>query len=827
MAKKTKKATASAAPVNNPTPSTDFLSQKWQDILFPLLMTILLVFLFKPMVIDHLVPRGVDVLASTAINHQVNDWSKKTGEIALWNPDIFAGMPRYQRLSPVTFSIDSILSYLGRFFSSVFMFTLFAALGMYFFLRYLGLSPLISIAGTLAFILMPHYKSLYLEGHFAKYRALMFLPWVTWAFYYFIKKRNILSAALFALAFGLQIRTQHYQIVFYTGLFMFAIGIGPLVRDFLDKAYMRFSRTALLAIAAVALAILTAAQPIFQAKEYLPWSKRGKTTINLSNPQKMKDVPKTNGVSIKYATQWSTAPDEIFTWLVPHFYGGMSGEKYNGDAAPQARGQVIPGYWGHMPFTQSYEYMGALTFLLALIGFWYNRKNKSILAMTIFAGFLTLLSFGRHALWFYSLFYDYMPFFNKFRAPMMSVTVTFFIVAILAAYGLKALWDLRGADIKKQKPLLIILGGYLTLGLILWLAGQGFSFLKDGEAYNPQVTALLISIRREMFNSDMLRFIALALAGGAAIFAYLKQKLSFVGLALFFVLVGSIDLINIQSHVNKDFVNLKRLERNYFKETPTDAFLRKDKEVFRIMPFGRMFGDNRWVYFHQSIGGYTPIKMFTIEEIVENNLANGGRLNPTVLKLLDVKYVVSRKQIDIPGLKPVNEDKTYGLYTYLFTNRLKRAFFVGKWQKIEDEYKRVGMLNSPLFFPERVAITEKDIPDSIYTPDSVSVQQTAFSPNGSDYDVFTDKQALLVISELYYPPGWKISIDGQMVKNIYKTDHALMSVVVPAGRHKVTLRFEPDSYRSNVRLASVSLWIIYLSIAGALGLSYLRSKKQV
>jgi len=189
----------------------------------------------------------------------------------------------------------------------------------------------------------------------------------------------------------------------------------------------------------------------------LPWSKRGKTTININQPQTTASVGKNDGVSIEYATKWSTAPQEILTWVVPRIFGGMSSEKYTGDVYSQAKGQDIPGYWGQMPFTQSYEYMGALSLLLAAIGLFYNRKNRLIVSLGAFAGFLTLLSFGRHAAWFYTFFFDYIPFFNKFRAPMASVTVTFFVVAILAGFGLKALWEMREEkfSVSKHRPLLI------------------------------------------------------------------------------------------------------------------------------------------------------------------------------------------------------------------------------------------------------------------------------------------------------------------------------------------------------------------------------------
>ena len=255
-----------------------------QDIIFLTAITILLVILLKPMLIDGLSPQGVDVVGSLGATHQMSEYYKETGERALWNPYIFSGMPQYHRIGPVSFSIDKILYYLSRYFSSVFIFYLFAAFGTYLLFRYLKMSPIISFIATLIFLLMPHYKSLYTEGHMAKFRALMILPWVMLTFLYFLDKRNLFTVSLFALAFGAQIRTQHYQIVFYTALLIFAVGVYPVLKDLLEKKYQRFSKSALLIIGAVILGITMSSQPLFLAKEYIPYSKRGKTTINLEKP---------------------------------------------------------------------------------------------------------------------------------------------------------------------------------------------------------------------------------------------------------------------------------------------------------------------------------------------------------------------------------------------------------------------------------------------------------------------------------------------------------------------------------------------------------------
>lgn len=65
------------------------LSDRNQDILFTVLITIFLIFMLKPLVIDGLSPQGVDVIASVGQTHQLTEFAEKTGEKALWNPLFF------------------------------------------------------------------------------------------------------------------------------------------------------------------------------------------------------------------------------------------------------------------------------------------------------------------------------------------------------------------------------------------------------------------------------------------------------------------------------------------------------------------------------------------------------------------------------------------------------------------------------------------------------------------------------------------------------------------------------------------------------------------
>jgi len=797
-----------------------------QDIIFLVAITILLIILLKPMVIDGLSPQGVDVVGTLGAKNQITEYNEETGDRALWNPYIFSGMPQYHRIGPMTFSIDTLLHYISRYLGTVFIFYLFAAFGSYLLFRYLKMSPMISFLATIIFILMPHYKSLYTEGHLAKFRALMILPWVFLTFLYFLDKRNILSAALFAIAFGAQIRTQHYQIVFYTALLVFAVGVYPVLKDLFEKKYYAFTKSAVMVIGAVFLGITMSAQPLFLAKEYIPYSKRGKTTIDLTKPNEIaKEKSDSDGVQIEYATQWSTHPSEMLTWIIPRFYGGMSTERYTGNDVPQLKGKMIPGYWGHMPFTQSYEYMGVIALILACIGIYAFRKKPFILSLLLLSAFFILLSFGRHFMFFYSLFYDYFPFFNKFRVPVMSVTVTSFIVSILAAYGLNYLSTHPILQsIKENKAIIYIIGSFLAVGVVVFLMSQGFSYSFVRDNYDPRILEVIKTARKELLSQDLIRYFILVALGGAAIFTYLTRKISFNIMMIALTILVLFDLIDIQNRYENKYSDIKKIENKYFAQSKTDKFLLADDEIYRIFPAGRDFGNNRWAYYHQTIGGYSAIKMYTIEEMVENNLYKGWDtnfpVNFNVLKILNTKYVIMQQKISHKKFDLVLDDNQNKVYTYLYKDRLSRGFFVGDYKIITDEYERLREINEMDFDPAKTAILEESLSEDIQSPDSSWSIVKSFNPNEILFDIFTDKKALFVMSEVYYPPGWKILLDNHPVEKIYKTDHAIQSIVVPAGNHTVDLRFEPDSFKLNVRISYASAGILYVIVILSLIMMY-------
>jgi uncharacterized membrane protein YfhO len=86
-------------------------------------------------------------------------------------------------------------------------------------------------------------------------------------------------------------------------------------------------------------------------------------------------------------------------------------------------------------------------------------------------------------------------------------------------------------------------------------------------------------------------------------------------------------------------------------------------------------------------------------------------------------------------------------------------------------------------------------------------------------DADTPADALLVLSEMYYP-GWIAEVDGNRT-GIYRADFCLRSLVVPHGKHRIEVRYEPEAFG---RGAAITLASLLLCTVGA-AFSFVRSRK--
>ena len=799
-------------------------------ILSGIFLLLLLVIFYKPYVIDRLEPAGGDGLASVAQNQWINDQQKELGEIALWNPSTFLGVPIYCFVGPRSFNLDYLIAKLNPLIDWKLGWFIIGATGFFLILNWLGFPWHLSLIAVIAFLFYPHYQALINVGHFAKVRAVFALPMVVFGFLYLIRKNNWVAMLIFALGLSLQLRTQHYQVIFYSLLLIMTIGIWQIVVWIKEKAYTRLRKTLGYFAGSLVLSICMSAQPLFVANEYTPYSTRGGQAVKLQE-ESVENQVKSGGVTFDYATRWSLHPQELATLVVPRFFGGTSQEPYTGKAYPQLRDRFIPGYWGDMPFTQSSEYMGILIVILAILGFWYFRRNGFIISLAVLLVFAILLAFGRHFPLLYKTLFLHLPYFSKFRVPSMILILVDFILVIMSGYGLKGL--LEDFNQQKYKAALRVAGAFLGFGLLFLFAPGILSYTSAQDAQymnNPQVIEMLRTARREFLQADVLRMTLIVGIFMAMLVAYRLGKIraDFVAIGVF--LIVTVDMVGISRRFLRpeELVDRRSLERRYFAETRFDRLMQQDKELYRVFGLGNLFQSNDLAYRHQIVTGYSPIKPQLIQDLMDNNLFYGGRgdrFNWPVINMLNARYLLVPGMLNEPNLTVLDVDQSSKMVLYLNEEALPRAFFVKKVQRMPDARAVLSYMNTADFDPQVLALTTEPVDSLVNWDTGGSVEITTYTPNRIVLNVETEGRAFLVLSEAYYPKGWQALVAGKET-HILQVNHVLRGIEVPAGRYEIQFIFQPRSYTLARRISAIAnsfVWLILLSYLGYQRRSSIRS----
>ena len=103
--------------------------------------------------------------------------------------------------------------------------------------------------------------------------------------------------------------------------------------------------------------------------------------------------------------------------------------------------------------------------------------------------------------------------------------------------------------------------------------------------------------------------------------------------------------------------------------------------------------------------------------------------------------------------------------------------------------------------------------DSVMLPESpgkATIHFDEYEPTRVAISVKTPTATFIVLSDAYYP-GWRAQIDSTPA-TLYETDIAFRGMVVPAGRHQITMQFRPTIFYISAALsiifAALLCWLI-------------------
>ena len=760
--------------------------------------TLLALLLFWPLVFQPNTLLAPDSLIPHASTLALDKLQAETGIYPLWQPWLFSGMPTVEAFSYLSglyypnvvfnlFHTDGMVLQL--------LHLAFAGLGVFLFLRLYGLTTLAAPLGGAIFMLNPYMSAMLVHGHGSQLMTVAYMPWMLWATLRLMQRGGLADAGVLALIAGFQLQRSHVQIAYYSWMLVLLLAVTLFIsRRASPKQNFRIVS---LLIVALGCGVAMSASIYLPASEYAAYSVRGVAAEG-------------GGSAWEYATLWSMHPLELFTFLIPGFFGF---------------GSVT--YWGFMPFTDFPNYAGIVVLLLAVAGAVLRRKEPMTWFFVAAALLALLLSFGRFFSLFFDLFYHFAPLFSRFRVPSMALIMLYLIISFLAAIGVNDL--LQRQPSRLLNPIRV---GALLLAALLMLF---LAFDQPVENFfrtlypEPQVGSfdlafMVNKVRWENLTGSLWIVLTLASLFAGVLWLSIKGKLShkLTGLLLFLLALGDLLWMDIQviypsaNSLRQPVYADSRIVEPAFQPDDITRYLAAQQRPFRIYPAGPLFAENKFALFGiESVGGYHPAKLKLYEEFLAKT-ENLSSIN--VLRMLNVGYIVSPAPLGHPSLELV---KTGTLqlasgpvtaYVYRLQQTAPRAWFANRVIAVNN--------NEELF----ARILDDEAPVGVaYVDDSFCSGASTFAPatltsldaktESMIVKVATPGEAFLVVSELYYPLRWKVKIDGRDASMV-KVNGLLRGVVVPAGSREVRFYYDRSGFEIGRWIALGAFVVALLMVVG-------------
>ena len=801
---------------------------------------------FFPADIENRILFQHDTAAGAGAGQEVKEYYEQTGERSRWTNSLFGGMPMYQ-IAPSydsTKSLQWVQKAYQLFLPDYVCLTFMLMLGFYILLRVFGIQVWLAGLGGIMWAFSSYFFILISAGHIWKFITLAYVPPTIAGIVLAYRGKLLWGGILTALFVALQITSNHMQMSYYF-FFVILFFVGAYFeKAWRTKTLPQFFKASAVLIVAALVGIAANVSNLYHTYAYSKETMRGKSELVQTG-----DAAKqtSSGLDRDYITQWSYGIDETLTLLVPNFKGGASAALSQSETAMSKANPMysslygsLTQYFGTQPMTSGPVYVGAFVLFLFVLGCFIVKGplKWALIGATFFS---IVLSWGKNFMPLTDFFIDYVPLYNKFRAVSSILVIAEFTIPLLAIFALKRL--LEEPEILKQekKPLGISL--LLTAGIALLLAvapgsiGSGYVPAQEAQmlqnAVNQQmipanelsgILANLGEMRAELVSSDALRSFIIIGIGCSLLWLYasgkLRSSLTIAGITI-------LCLADMWG-VNKRYLNDAQfvphsIRTETFTKTNTDELILQDTSLdYRVLNFATStFDDNNTSYWHKSVGGYHPAKLRRYQEMIEHHISPemqaaykaiataGGEMDSVdankfrVLNMLNTKYFIfpaGQQRQTVPILNP----HAYG-----------NAWFVNKVQYVNNANEEIDALDS--IIPTETAVVDARFKDVLkgatesYKDSLSSIRLTSYAPNRLTYETNNAQDGIAVFSEIYYPDGWHVTIDGQPAE-LARADYILRTMYVPAGQHTIEMRFDPTSLHVTEGIAYGALALLVIGI---------------
>jgi len=720
------------------------------------------------------------------------EW-RRTGDVPLWNPYMFGGLPFVGAMHGDIFyptawlrlvlPIDVAMN-LG--FAVHYVLAGFFA---YLFLRSLPVSWTGSVVGGLAYQLCGVVASYARPGHDGKLFVSALMPLILLALVKAIRQRRPEGYGILALAVGLGIISPQTQLMQYTlilaGLFTLYLAFWDEERP--DTPARRWKAVGL-ALVAVVVGFGVGMIQLWPFIDGLPYSARY-----------------AGAQGWEYATEYEVPWVHFVDWLVSDFTGSGAA------------------YWGENPLKLHTEYLGAATLVFAAVGVANARRRRLLWFLGGVWLLFVLVALGAHTP-FYRIWYTVVPGVKSTRAPGMAFFIPSFVVAVTAAFGVERIERGEGKRVLiaalVAAALLLLLGA--SGGLANWAAS-----LAGGRAAAAREHAqaiLLSGVKSAAF---------LAAAAGLALLA-LRGTLRRYALAIWLVVVVGADLYITA----RPFWSYSPRAATLYADDSVTTFLARVTPPIRVLDPG--IYPNAFLMGKRipNVLGHHGNELHSYDEFLGGknawaNLFPTGRISladfvspryPALWDLLAIRFVIlPQGQLPLTGFHQVAgpAESPGGGQAFLYERDSVPPYarFVPAAAKLPRE-RILPTLFDPRLDPYRVVLLAEDAP--VEVPRLAALpERSAARATFADWrpgmmtirlDPAPETDGYLLVSENWYP-DWQARVDGRPATPL-QGDYTLLAVPVPRGGREVVLTTHSRAYvrGAAVSMASLTLILVWLLV---------------
>ena len=782
-----------------------------------------------------------DVMQGAANGQETKAFQEQTGEKSWWTDALFGGMPTFQ-ISPSyegTTMLNPASALYRLYFPTPVSWVFLLMLGFFLLMLAFKVKWYYAVLGAIGYAFSSYFFILMGAGHIWKLMVLAYIPPTIAGIVWCYRGKYLGGMAVAAFFAALQLASNHVQMTYYSLFFIVPLVIAFLVKAIRDKQVGRWCIATVVLAVAAGLALLANSPNLYLTYKYTQETMRGgHSELSSEGEDAVSAKPTAGGLDKDYITQWSYGKGETFTLLIPNVKGGATIKPEHGDnrmltlaetkkaekmvnsgEMSQQDYQVLgqfPQYFGDQPMTNGPVYVGALICALFLLGCFIVRGpvKWALLIATIIS---ILLSWGHNMMWLTDWMIDHFPMYNKFRTVSSILVIAELAMPVLAVLGLRELFK-EPDGWRKHKVALIASFGLCAVICLLTAIFPGIFGHFSAEEYEqlvasgqiqqyPSIDAAIAAVRGAMVSGDAWRSLFVILVGFAVIFAYLKGKLSEMVATL---VVAGIVLVDMYA-VNKRYINSDTFTSHYdlpeqtFAPRPADSQILQDKDMHSRVMDVQHFGEAMPSYFHKTVGGYHAAKLSRYNDLINNQIAKN---NFQVLNMLNTRYIIVDEQT-----VQRNPDA------------LGNAWFVDSLTYVNNADQEMAFMDN--FNPARSAVADAKFKQQLGEAKAVqpgdTIYETSYAPNHLTYKSNSAAGGLAVFSEVYFPWGWKVTVDGKPVE-MGRVNYVLRALQLPAGEHEIDFKFVPDEVNKTQTWAKVSVTVIYLLLLLALNYAIFGSK---